>query len=134
MAINRVVLSRGLRILNFSQKNFSTSTLNCNVWRKRQGLEQNPNSYGPLRFTPDYSFVDGRPVPLSITKQRRLILQKEYCEKIKKLSNELDEELKSYHEAKAREATEREAIIKSKLKPKGIALLKSNTKQPRRDK
>lgn len=43
------------------------------------GLEPNPNVYGPLRNLPDYSFIDGRSVPLSKTKKVRLELQKKFC-------------------------------------------------------
>lgn len=51
--------------------------INCNIFF-RQGLEPNPNVFGPLRNLPDYSFVDGRPVPLGFKKSEALQLQKKY--------------------------------------------------------
>lgn len=37
------------------------------LWRRNRRLPKNPTSSGPLTDLPDYSFVDGRPVPLGVS-------------------------------------------------------------------
>lgn len=37
------------------------------VWRRDRRLPKNPTSSGPLTDLPDYSFTDGRPVPMGVS-------------------------------------------------------------------
>lgn len=92
----------------------------CNVFR--QGLTTNPNKFGPLTNLPDYSFLDGRAVPLGMNQKRRMEKQLEYHQRIVELSAEVDFARDRYAKMQADQAEEKKSIIDGKLKRKGKKL------------
>lgn len=38
------------------------------AWRMKRRLPKNPTSEGPLTDLPDFSYLDGRPTPLGVSK------------------------------------------------------------------
>lgn len=85
----------------------------------RQGMPSNPNKFGPLTNLPDYSYLDGRPVPLGMNQKRRMEKQMEYHQKILELSGDVDFAKDRYAKNQAEKAREKKLIIDSKLKRKG---------------
>ncbi|EEB13280.1 mitochondrial 50S ribosomal protein L52, putative [Pediculus humanus corporis] len=124
MAASRTFNIIGSKIPKHCKQSFSTSTCIQNKWRLQNGLEQNTTSYSPLTKLPDYSFVDGRPIILSWRKVQLLEREKQICEKISRLSNELDVGLKNYYEKQKEIENRKQKILDNKLKPKGKSLLK----------
>ena len=47
------------------------------LWRQKVGLPKLQTAKGPLTDLPDYSFLDGRPTPLSVGQVKRKELQEE---------------------------------------------------------
>jgi hypothetical protein len=47
------------------------------LWRQKVGLPKLQTARGPLTDLPDYSFLDGRPTPLSVGQVKRKELQEE---------------------------------------------------------
>ncbi|XP_046749900.1 39S ribosomal protein L52, mitochondrial isoform X2 [Diprion similis] len=88
-------------------------------WRSKRGLTENPNTFGPLTNLPDYSFKDGRPTPLGVRHRERLEKQREYAERIIKLTQEIDYAVERHDRLKKEEAAKNQAILDRKLKPKG---------------
>lgn len=86
----------------------------------------NPNTSGVLTDRADFSYLDGRPTPYGVGQKKRLIKQKEIAEKIIRLSGEIDFAVKRHQQIEMDEKTHRKQTIDSKLKPKGLALLKRN--------
>ena len=65
-------------VLNSSKSNFSVScSLQAGkIWRQKHGLPKLQTAKGTLIDSPDYSFTDGRPAPLSVGQAKRKELQK----------------------------------------------------------
>ncbi|XP_046431232.1 39S ribosomal protein L52, mitochondrial isoform X2 [Neodiprion virginianus] len=105
-------------------RRFSTSlTLQFDQrWRAKKGLTANPNTFGPLTNLPDYSFKDGRPTPLGVRHRDRLEKQREYAERIIKLTQEIDYAVERHDRLQKEEAARIQAILDRKLKPKGQLL------------
>eukprot|EP00099_Drosophila_melanogaster_P019083 NP_610313.1 mitochondrial ribosomal protein L52 [Drosophila melanogaster] len=93
-------------------------------WRAAKGLPENPNAFGPLTNLPDYTYLDGRPTPLGANQKRRLIKQQEIATRIVELSGELEFAKQRHERLKANAESEKQRLIRSKLKPKGHFLLK----------
>ena len=45
----------------------------------RKGLSRNPNAYGPLTDNRDFSYVDGRPVPIGVGQSERVLKHRKYA-------------------------------------------------------
>ncbi|XP_064641504.1 large ribosomal subunit protein mL52-like [Lineus longissimus] len=88
-------------------------------WRIKHGLPRHPNAHGPLVDLPDYTYLDGRPTPLTFGQRKRRDLQIDYSERIMKLLNEIDTTEKIYNEKMAEQKNVNKDIVRSKLKPKG---------------
>ncbi|KAL2726945.1 hypothetical protein V1478_007223 [Vespula squamosa] len=95
-------------------------------WRKKKGLTENPNAFGPLTNMADYSYKDGRPTPLCTNQKRRMLKQQEYAKRIHKLVKEIDYAVERDIKLQEMKAQEQQRILESKLKPKGNLLLKTN--------
>ncbi|XP_058833748.1 large ribosomal subunit protein mL52 [Topomyia yanbarensis] len=92
---------------------------------KRQDLFlRNFNKSGPLTDLPDYSYIDGKIVPLGANQKKRILQQRELATKIVTLSKEMDFALERYNRLQKKQQFEKQAIIDNKLKPKGHLLLK----------
>ncbi|XP_018336536.1 39S ribosomal protein L52, mitochondrial [Agrilus planipennis] len=119
------------RMSNISSRYFhiSRTTLLDQKWRQAKGLPLNPNAYGVLTDSPDYSFLDGRPTPYGVRQTKRLIKQKEIAESIIMLSSEVDFAVERHKKLQAEKVANEQKIIDRKLKPKGKLLLlnKKNT-------
>lgn len=107
-------------------------------------MPENPNAFGPLTNLPDYTYLDGRPTPLGVSiplnslkyrpnhlhfhfkanQKRRLIKQQEIATRIVELSGELEFAKQRHERLKANAESEKQRLIRSKLKPKGHFLLK----------
>ncbi|BET00370.1 ribosomal protein L52 [Nesidiocoris tenuis] len=91
--------------------------------RRRNILSKNVNQCHQLREGPDYTFADGRATPYGSRQLARFQKQREYTEKIIKLTREVDM-AKSFHKRQQMEkAAEIKQIIDSKLKAKGQVTL-----------
>ncbi len=66
-------------VVKQARSNIHVSFLLCSgkLWRQKVGLPKLQTARGPLTDLPDYSFVDGRPTPLSVGQVRRKELQEE---------------------------------------------------------
>lgn len=108
-------------------RNFGTTfpTLLNQKYRKERGLPLNPNASGILTDSADYSFLDGRLTPLGKGQRLRLVRQQEVKQQIILLSKEIDFAIERHTQMKLDEENKKQQIIDSKLKPKGMALLKS---------
>ncbi|XP_043651460.1 39S ribosomal protein L52, mitochondrial [Drosophila teissieri] len=93
-------------------------------WRASKGLPENPNAFGPLTNMPDYTYLDGRPTPLGANQKRRLLKQQEIATRIVELSGELEFAKQRHERLKEKAESEKQRLIRSKLKPKGHLLLK----------
>ncbi|EDW46798.1 39S ribosomal protein L52, mitochondrial [Drosophila sechellia] len=93
-------------------------------WRAAKGLPENPNAFGPLTNLPDYTYLDGRPTPLGANQKRRLLKQQEIASRIVELSGELEFAKQRHQRLKETAESEKQRLIRSKLKPKGYLLLK----------
>ncbi|KAL1379570.1 hypothetical protein pipiens_014802 [Culex pipiens pipiens] len=89
----------------------------------RVRLPRNPNKSGPLTALPDYTFMDGSVTPLGSNQKKRLLQQRDLAAKIVTMSSEMDFALDRYNRIQDEEARQRQALIDSKLKPKGHRLL-----------
>ena len=94
-------------------------------WRRKKGLPMNPNAYGVLTDTPDYTFMDGRPTPLGVKQGIRLKERQEQAKKIIALSGEIDFAVEYHKKRQLDEMKQRQSIIANKLKPKGDLLNKT---------
>lgn len=104
----------------------STPVVNLNQkWRQERGLPLNPNTRGVLTDGPDYTFLDGRLTPYGVGQKERIEMQRQIAEDIIKLSGEIDFAVERHKKLQVEDAKTKENIIRSKLKPKGINLLKS---------
>ncbi|GBM37823.1 hypothetical protein AVEN_84529-1 [Araneus ventricosus] len=88
-------------------------------WRLRKGLPAKGREYGPITDRPDWSYADGRPVPLQEAKKRKIKLQKEYLDNIIKLTKEVDKCLDLNRQKAAKEEAIRKKAIQNRLKRKG---------------
>ncbi|XP_021371298.1 39S ribosomal protein L52, mitochondrial-like [Mizuhopecten yessoensis] len=59
-------------------------------WRIKQGKAMDGSTYGPLTDLPDYTYLDGRPTPLSRGQLRRREENKEMAKHVMKMMTELD--------------------------------------------
>ncbi|XP_044004325.1 39S ribosomal protein L52, mitochondrial [Aphidius gifuensis] len=98
-------------------------------WRRENRLPKNPNKFGALTNLPDYSFVDGKPVPFGIRQYQRIQKQREYLEKIQKLTSEVDYAVLRHAKMQEKIMENRQKIISSKFKPKGQQLINESTSQ-----
>ncbi|KAL0271307.1 UNVERIFIED_CONTAM: hypothetical protein PYX00_008440 [Menopon gallinae] len=122
-----LLMGRSIRVLGYGiatgQKSFISTSGSCMIkWRYEQDIEPNPNRYGPLTQKPDYSFVDGRPVPIGVKAYKRMKLQEKLCERIVTLSGEIDFAIDRYNKKKEEEEMFKKHMIESKLKSKGDKL------------
>jgi len=83
------------------------------------GMPRNPNAYGPLTDKRDFSFLDGRAVPMGSGQVKRALKQKNYAERIFQIVKEMD--FAVYRNQRIQQETEdrNQAILKSKFKAKG---------------
>ncbi|XP_071089685.1 large ribosomal subunit protein mL52-like [Haliotis cracherodii] len=87
-------------------------------WRLEEGQAANNTRYGPLTDRPDYSFLDGRPTPLSkgqIKRRRRRI---GIANRIKLLVGEMNEAREKYAMKQEEEVKQKDEAVKRRLKPK----------------
>ncbi|XP_050046197.1 large ribosomal subunit protein mL52 [Dermacentor andersoni] len=101
-------------------------------WRIAAGLPRRWNETREFADTPDWTFNDGRPTPLTGRQRKRYLQQMEYCTTIVRYLKEI----KDAQEANVRVAQEEEEIKKrvasGKFRQKGIDELKVH--QPNRTK
>ncbi|KAK5642113.1 hypothetical protein RI129_008280 [Pyrocoelia pectoralis] len=97
-------------------------------WREKKGLPMNPNASGVLTDAPDYTFLDGRPTPYGMRQRERIARQKEVTETIIRLSKEMDFAVERHKQLQIDEENRKAAIIANKLKPKGVMLLRKDSK------
>lgn len=93
-------------------------------WRREQRLPRNPNSDGPLTNSPDYSYLDGRPVPIGARRMERIEKRKLLAAKIVTMLEELDFAKKRFEASKMEPVALPEEAVIAQLKPKGHLLLK----------
>ncbi|XP_067000229.2 large ribosomal subunit protein mL52 [Anabrus simplex] len=115
------VVGRNVLMKNTISKLFSTTGVNCldRIWRRKRGLPENPNTFGPLTNLPDFTYVDGRPTPLGSRQKKRLMKQREYAETIIRMTGEVDFAVERYERLKKEEEERRQTVLKLKLVPKG---------------
>ncbi|KAF7282751.1 mitochondrial ribosomal protein L52 [Rhynchophorus ferrugineus] len=97
-------------------------------YRKERNLAFNPNACGVLTDGADYSYLDGRLTPLTRGQRRRVLRQEETKHQIIALTKEIDFAVELHKQKKLQEEETKRNILENKLKPKGMALLKSNSK------
>ncbi|CAF0944802.1 unnamed protein product [Brachionus calyciflorus] len=90
---NLLVVNKKFSIV--TKSNVSTSLILSagKLWRQKVGLPKLQTARGPLIDLPDYSFTDGRPVPLSVGQVKRKETQE-------RLANEVLEGLSYLNQAK----------------------------------
>lgn len=93
-------------------------------WRQERGLPLNPNASGVLTGGNDYSFLDGRSTPYGVRQQQRILKQRQITNQIITLSAEVDFAIERHKKLQQEEEDKRQHILQSKLKPKGLKLLK----------
>ncbi|XP_062611932.1 large ribosomal subunit protein mL52-like [Saccostrea cucullata] len=59
-------------------------------WRIANGKALDNKKYGPLTDLPDYSFLDGRPAPLTTAQQKRLEDRQQIAARVHELMGELN--------------------------------------------
>ncbi|XP_019851415.1 PREDICTED: 39S ribosomal protein L52, mitochondrial-like [Amphimedon queenslandica] len=60
-------------------------------WREKMGMSRTGTSYGPLTDIPDWSYVDGRPSPVTVKRQTKRKLRLNFLNKrVKTLLKEVD--------------------------------------------
>uniref|UniRef100_A0A1B6CH11 Large ribosomal subunit protein mL52 n=2 Tax=Clastoptera arizonana TaxID=38151 RepID=A0A1B6CH11_9HEMI len=87
----------------------------------------NPNTNRILLDTPDYSYLDKRPVPYTSGQYMRLCLQREYTKKIIDLTKELDYAKERFQNIQKEKIEEEQRVLRRKLNPKGGVLRKKET-------
>ncbi|XP_046549426.1 39S ribosomal protein L52, mitochondrial-like [Haliotis rubra] len=87
-------------------------------WRLEQGLAADNTRYGPLTDMPDYSYLDGRPTPLSKGQVQRRRRRIGIAKRIKFLVGEMNEARENYALKQKEEVTQNEEAVKKRLKPK----------------
>ncbi|KAI5745915.1 hypothetical protein M8J76_015502 [Diaphorina citri] len=95
-------------------------------WRLQQGLPQYLNSCGPLTDNPDYSYVDetlNRPPCYGTGQRKRILEQIELAKSIIHYTKEVDKCKEKTQEKLKAQQLERQALLESKLKPKGTETL-----------
>jgi large subunit ribosomal protein L52 len=117
-----------MRLCNSKRLLATTSTNHFNQkWRQERGLPLNPNASGPLTDGPDYSFLDGRPTPYTVGQKNRVLKHQQLVESIIKLTGEVDFAVTRHAKLQQQEQAAKQKVLDSKLKPKGIELLKKKT-------
>nr|CAI5823841.1 unnamed protein product [Callosobruchus analis] len=94
-------------------------------WRKERGMPLNPNAHGVLTDSPDYTYIDGRLTPYGVGQKKRILKQREIVSQIVDLTKEIDYAVDRHKQLQQEEEKRKQAILDKKLKPKGLALLKS---------
>ncbi|KAL5021836.1 hypothetical protein ScPMuIL_000991 [Solemya velum] len=89
-------------------------------WRLSKGAAINGSSYGVLTDLPDYTFLDGRPTPLSARQKRRRVERMELAKRVVSLVKEMEFGKANHRNRKQQEQERREHILQNKLKPKAI--------------
>lgn len=112
-------------LLNARYLSLTTPLSIIQKWRKERGLPLNPNASGTLTDGPDYTFLDGRLTPYGVHQKRRILKQKELLQDIIKLTGEIDFAITRHQQLQIEEENKNNEILSNKLKPKGLALLKS---------
>ncbi|XP_060063107.1 large ribosomal subunit protein mL52-like [Ylistrum balloti] len=89
-------------------------------WRIKQGKAMDGLTYGPLTDLPDYTYLDGRPTPLSKGQLRRREMNKEMAKNAMKMLKELDLTKTAYMEKQQkRKEKKRQSKNRVDMKPKG---------------
>lgn len=91
-------------------------------WREEQGLPLDLNSCGPLTDKPDYSYVEEnvqRPSIYCAGQRKRLRRHQENTKNIIEMIREVDFGKERYQKILEAKEKEKQAIIQSKLQPKG---------------
>ncbi|CAH1109272.1 unnamed protein product [Psylliodes chrysocephalus] len=123
-------LRQSLRSGSFSHfRTFTTSNKLelIQKWRSERGLPLNPNANGLLTDGPDYTFSDGRLTPYGEGQKKRILKQQQIKENIIELSGEIDFAVDRHKQILEAEENKKKEILSKKLKPKGMALLKSKS-------
>ncbi|XP_069113786.1 large ribosomal subunit protein mL52-like [Argopecten irradians] len=135
---NCIIKLSHLVIPREAARNFSLSSITCknenrhrpfcpewkktrfgSEWRVKQGKAMDGISYGPLTDLPDYTYLDGRPTPLSKGQLRRREMNKEMAKNVMKMMNELDF-TKEFAEKRRQEQLQIEKLKSvPSFKPKG---------------
>ncbi|XP_067651487.1 large ribosomal subunit protein mL52-like [Haliotis asinina] len=87
-------------------------------WRLERGQAANNTRYGPLTDMPDYSYIDGRPTPLSKGQVRRRWKRIGIAKRIKLLVGEMNEARENYALKQKKEEKQKEEAVTRRLKPK----------------
>lgn len=93
-------------------------------WKDENNMPQNPNSYGPLTDLPDYTFLDGKPTPLIVGQQERMVVQQQLAEDVIRLTAEVDFAVQHHIQQEQLRKENIKSIIDGKLKAKGKHLIK----------
>lgn len=113
-------------VFNQSSSLSKTAVLSLDQrWRISQGLPMNANACGVLTDGPDYTFLDGRLTPYGMNQKKRIARQREVRDQIIHLSGEIDFAVDRHKQKQIEEKQRKQNILDKKLKPKGMALLKS---------
>lgn len=128
MFVRLIIFHLGTKILKSLHLRFiSTTSTKCldQRWREQRGLPVNPNKYGVLTDSPDFSYLDGRATPYGVRQRKRMLKQKEVAEQIMQLTKEVDFAVERHEKLQLEEEQKIKEIIANKLKPKGLLLLKN---------
>lgn len=87
-------------------------------WRINQGMSRSGTEYGVLTDMPDYSFLDGRPTPLSTNQQKRRQDRIETAKDIMEKLGQVDFAKERFELNEQAEEQQRQSILARKLKPK----------------
>lgn len=85
----------------------------------------NPNASGLLADGSDYTFLDGRLTPYGARQKLRIARQREVRDQIIHLTGEIDFAVERNKKMQLQVEQRKQNILDKKLKPKGMALLKS---------
>ncbi|XP_048731154.1 39S ribosomal protein L52, mitochondrial-like isoform X2 [Ostrea edulis] len=83
-------------------------------WRLANGKALDGKKYGPLTDLPDYTFLDGRPTPLTRKQQQRLAEKKQVAARVDELLGELNFAKERYREQMKNKQTEKPFPLKPK--------------------
>ncbi|XP_063440409.1 large ribosomal subunit protein mL52-like [Mytilus edulis] len=87
-------------------------------WRISQGQARSGNEYGLLTEMPDYSFLDGRPTPLSLRQQKRRQEKIEVAKDIMKKLGQIDFAKERFELQEQSRQQQRQSLLDNKLKAK----------------
>jgi len=109
----------------FHKCSLSSRPALCQEWRRERGLPENPNRDPLLMDSPDYTFLDGRPVPYGSRQKQRLAKQQKYTERIIKLTSEVDFALQRHQRLVKEKEDQAKRALAQKLTTKGKQILKT---------